>query len=758
MIRSSPRSLALLALGALLCSGRAGHAQATPALLGQRAVPLRTNGPLLVLDARGGIGQPGSADARILVVQGSRVVRVLARGLPFPFSGGIAASLHGRDVAYGEDRAGAVVTPARTDGLWLAPIAGGPARRLVAPPHATQQNQLGIGPLAWSPDGTTLAYAVVIASDVAINPQRERALGLWLTSATRARPRELITAVQLGVAEQGAASVTRLAWAPDGHTLVVSTFCSGVTGTAPCVLGVDTSTRTVRTLVRGGQDADVSPLSGALAYTTSAGHGTTLWITAAQGRHPRALAHGLPASPVWSPDGQAIAFVDSVDGSATTPALTVLRTVVVATGHIRTILRAYERGQAVLPTGRRFLSLAWTAARTTLVSRPGQQGGRQGTPPRTAPVLPLVLHGDLYVVPSSGGPLHRLTTTGLQAGLPQLSPDGRMIAYLSTARRFLNRSGTATANAVWVIPVTGRAGGTRAHQITTTQPHVLRAQISWSPDSTHIAYDEGHSVVVADVASAARHTVLQVSDLPGGTALSGPITWSPDGRQIALALLLAARGPAYPTAVRILVAPATGGQARTITARFPPGALGHPVPPGSYPADSVAWAPDGRGFVVTTLAKGEGPPRPTGLWTVPTSGGVAHLFLGTPAGVRRGAYLTGSPLDQATRAMFSPDRTRLATDPGNRLWLADAGGHQGYFVSLDLGRTCTLVQVTWLNNSAGLAYVTVCVPPGSSQVRASLFTIDAQRGATPRRLYVLQGTDQTDLVITSTSRCVLCGY
>ncbi len=372
MIRSSPRSLALLALGALLCSGRAGHAQATPALLGQRAVPPRTNGPLLVLDARGGIGQPGSADARILVVQGSRVVRVLARGLPFPFSGGIAVSPHGRDVAYGEDRAGAVVTPARTDGLWLAPIAGGPARRLVAPPHATQQNQLGIGPLAWSPDGTTLAYAVVIASGMAINPQRERALGLWLTSATRARPRELITAVQLGVAEQGAASVTRLAWAPDGHTLVVSTFCSGAAGTAPCVLGVDTSTRTVRTLVRGGQDADVSPLSGALAYTTSAGHGTTLWITAAHGQHPQALVRGVLASPVWSPDGHVIAFITVTDGSPIRPMASVLRTINVATGQVRTVLDATARGQTLLPAGGRFIVLAWVAAPATRVSPPRQ--------------------------------------------------------------------------------------------------------------------------------------------------------------------------------------------------------------------------------------------------------------------------------------------------------------------------------------------------------------------------------------------------
>ncbi len=760
MTRCWTRPLALLTLSALLCRGLAGHAQAKPVLLGQRVAPARTNGPVLVLDARGGMGHPAPGDAHILVVHGSRVVRVLAGGLPFPFSGAIAPSPQGREVAYGADLARTAVTPPRAHGLWLAPITGGPPRRLLVSPRSTQQNQLGIGPVAWSPDGATLAYAVVIAVGVVVNSQQERALGLWLTPSHQAHPRELLTAAQLGVAEQGAATVTRLAWSPDGHTLIVSTFCDGAAGPAPCVLGVELSTSRVRTLVRGGQDADVSPVTGALAYTTGTGHGTTLWVTAARGGRPRALARGMPSGPVWSPDGHALAFIDVTDGSVTTPMTTILRTVTVATGQSHTILRADQRGQALLPAGGRFVGLAWMAAGAAPISRTDRlRIGTVGMPPRTAPLLPLVLQSHLYVVSSSGGPLRRLTAMGLQAGPPQLSPDGRMIAYLATSRRLLDRYGNVTANDVWVVPVTGHAGGTSAHQITTTQPHLLRAQISWSPDSTRIAYDEGHSVVVADIASAAQRAVLQVAAPPGGAALSLPIAWSPDGRQIAVAYLLGASGPAaYPTALRILSVPVTRGQAHTSTVRFPPGALGHAVPPGSYPASSVVWLPNGRGFVVQTQAKGAGPSTPTGVWTVPASGGVAHLFVGTPAGVKGGGYPAGTPLDQATRALFSPDRTRLATDPAGRLWLADAGGQHGYFLSLGLGRGCTLTQVTWLTTSAGLAYVAVCVAPGSIQVQANLFTVDARRGAIPRRLYVLTGTDQTDLVIAPISRCVLCGY
>jgi len=241
---------------------------------------------------------------------------------------------------------------------------GGVPHRVVFPPVSTQGNRLDIGAVAWSSDRYTLAYAVVPVGSGVANPQQDRPLGIWLTRYDQGRPRELITNVQLGA---DPSSVSHLAWEPDGRTLLVSTFVA-VRGTAvrgttvPTVLAVDARTGSLRTLVSGGQDADASPANGELVYTTSTAHRTTLWVADARGGHPRALAHGSPASPVspvWSPDGRTIAFIDGAGGASTGRHSTAIRTVDVATGRIRTLLTTNQARQPLLPAGGHFVRLAW---------------------------------------------------------------------------------------------------------------------------------------------------------------------------------------------------------------------------------------------------------------------------------------------------------------------------------------------------------------------------------------------------------------
>ncbi len=317
-----------------------------------------------MLDARGGIGQPGPGEARILVVQGGRVTRVLAREQSYPSTAGFAPSPRGRDVAYAENTPLAPGNPPQRQGLWVVSATGGVPHRVVVPPVSTQGNRLDIGAVAWSSDRYTLAYAVVPVGSGVANPEQDRPLGIWLTRYDRGRPRELITNARLGVAD---ASISQLAWEPDGRTLLVSTFVA-VRGTivrgttVPTVLAVDAQTGSVRTLVNGGQDADASPTNGDLVYTTSTAHRTTLWVADARGGHPRALAHGLPASlvsPVWSPDGRAIAFIDTVGASSIGRHSAAIRTVDIATGRIRTLLMTNQTGQSLLPVGGQFVRLAW---------------------------------------------------------------------------------------------------------------------------------------------------------------------------------------------------------------------------------------------------------------------------------------------------------------------------------------------------------------------------------------------------------------
>jgi len=322
------------------------------------------NGPFLVLDARGGIGQPGPGEAHILVVQGGRVIRALAREQSYPFTAGFAPAPRGRDVAYAENTPLAPGNRPQHQGLWVVSATGGISRRVVFPPVSTQGNRLDIGAVAWSSDRYTLAYTVVPVGSGVANPEQDRPLGIWLTRYDQGRPRELITNVQLGA---DPSSVSQLAWEPDGRTLIVSTFVAvrGTTvrgTTVPTVLAVDAQTGSVRTLVNGGQDADASPTNGDLVYTTSTAQRTTLWVADARGGHPHALAHGSPASsvsPVWSPDGRTIAFIDTAGKSLNVRHSTAIRTVDVATGRIRTLLRTNQAGQPLLPVGSQFVRLAW---------------------------------------------------------------------------------------------------------------------------------------------------------------------------------------------------------------------------------------------------------------------------------------------------------------------------------------------------------------------------------------------------------------
>lgn len=299
------------------------------------------------------------------------VSRVLVRGLPFPFAGGLAPSPQGHYVAFGEDsnedyrHAVSGVTP--TAGLWLVTSVGTHLRRLLVPPRSVLANRQGpgnvlnVGPVAWSSDRSTLAYAVNPGGGAFNLTRPETKIGVWLTRYDHPRPRLLVTTAQLGavaVSEQGAASgmpfqIVQLSWSRDGRTLAVSTFHPALGAqTIPVIMAVNGTTGHSRVLVNGGQEAVFSPTAAQLAYTTAAGSASrmmSLCVADAGGQHARVLVtvNGLIASPAWSPDGHTLAYI--TDG-------TVIHTVDVATGTSRVALTATARG---LPAGGRFRRLAW---------------------------------------------------------------------------------------------------------------------------------------------------------------------------------------------------------------------------------------------------------------------------------------------------------------------------------------------------------------------------------------------------------------
>ena len=268
-------------------------------------------------------------------------------------------------------------------------------------------------------------------------------------------------------------------------------------------------------------------------------------------------------------------------------------------------------------------------------------------------IVAVALHGDIYAMRVDGSGRTRLTTGG-QASSPQLSPDGRTIAYF-VADRKQTAPGTPSGE-VYVLPLDAAIGAT-------ARPL----------DGTHTAQREAR-LLPRHRPGAREYPCPRDRDDPAAAAwhqLHGGCAWSPDAGHLAVSL---ARPGMQAVPQTLLVAVGVPGSAhwQQITIRSSAGALGLrngniPVP---APSNDPVWTPDGRGFLLSTQLVGEGPPSITGIWRVGTRGGLAHLAIGTASGVRRGIPEMGGPFAQATRFLLSPDRTLLATDPPRGLWVS----------------------------------------------------------------------------------------
>jgi len=355
-----------------------------------RAATSTVNGPLLVIDQQGERSaqvQIGAGHDEILAVQGG-AVRVVAKGLTATVGslGGLAPSPRGHYIAFSQEhyygKGSNGVDKPTTEGLWLVSANGTGLHRLLLPPPAARLRNpvrygdpLSIAPVAWSPDRYTLAYAVDLFTDTSISPDFARDTGIWLTRYDKRAPRQVFklvslatTAPSLSAACHGAIpTITALSWMPDGRTVVASADCilpsAGPLQVVEAVMAVDTMTGKGRVLVTNGRDAAAAPTTGRITYVSGSldihGNGrTTLWVTDAQGQHGRPLVigqgvQGQIGSPIWSPDGQSIAYITGQTAYKNTTAIHVVD---VATGQIRTILAADALG---LASGGYFVRLAW---------------------------------------------------------------------------------------------------------------------------------------------------------------------------------------------------------------------------------------------------------------------------------------------------------------------------------------------------------------------------------------------------------------
>ncbi len=105
---------------------------------------------------------------------------------------------------------------------------------------------------------------------------------------------------------------------------------------------------------------------------------------------------------------------------------------------------------------------------------------------------------------------------------PQISPDGRSVAYVITRA---DKAENKTDSDIWLVPLAG--GGAR--QLTSSPKHDRHPR--WSPDSKWIVFESNRGaafqiyVIAADGGEARQLTTIS-------TEATQPV-WSPDGRNIA---------------------------------------------------------------------------------------------------------------------------------------------------------------------------------------------------------------------------------
>ncbi len=526
-------------------------------------------------------------DSAIYAVDGTSLsMRTLLHGVNVQSA---ALSRDDRSIAY---TVGTVGSPTETK--WTIGIVGtdGSGDRTIAQLPASV---LGAYGLAWSPNGTQLAYGWTGSDD----PEQPK--GAYIVN--------IVTGVQRRVTDPGTLFDAGVAWSPDGRWLLIDRFsCVACDGGGPItvVAAVDGSRVTV--LDRGtgiGTTALWSPDGSQFVYNdgrlvvaslTKPSAGTPIVAMASSEFKPTAwTASGQMFFEVFpsrdsrlyavQSDGSSYSFLGpgesvSPDGMAT--AALVYGADSPSRFHVQINVdrhgqtRSYDVGNLVGadPVSVNLSRLIWAPDSTQLLLKVGIQSADR-----------------LVVLDTRTG---SSSTIADVPAPPPLTPGAQVTSIFDVAwSPEGSRVAYSSATAVWTVAA---AGGPAQHVLDAKQ-----AIVAWSPDGTQIAAATDGRVSIA--AADASGTVVRSFD--NMVSVSPPIPlpmsasamrWSPDGADIAITDV---------NSDRLLLMNASDGSVRTLAN----GGVG-----------DVIWSPDSRRLAYGGTCPGSGNPYGEGICLIGRDG------------------------------------------------------------------------------------------------------------------------------------------
>ncbi len=381
---------------------------------------------------------------------------------------------------------------------------------------------------SWSPDGGEIAF---LSLDGEV-------WGLYLMAAVGGAPRRLASLAIDPVYYRGPPQ-----WSPDGGEIAVA-LSEHLSNYAEIVSLQNLQTRQVPLpRLEGNPCLDLawSPKGDLFACVAADGDAAevsqifTVPLSGEGSPYPVTDGRTNDRNPVWSPDGQILYFISNRGGSMDLWRQS-LRKDGVPDGAaerltngigIRSAVFSPDRTRIAYSQGRAVANLWRIPSRSTGNQVPNWADAEQLTfdnaliqffnisPDRNSIALSSDRSGnqDLWVLPSAGGSMSRLTTDRSPDWCPRWSPDGRLLAFYSF------RGGSRD---IWLMP----SGGGPARPITT---HPAEEVLPiWSPNGTEIAFTSRRSgkrdVWIASLDSG------QLRQVTFGPEDDTVYDWSRDGR------------------------------------------------------------------------------------------------------------------------------------------------------------------------------------------------------------------------------------